>query len=68
MNIVCRLKGHKFEFGYNHGIPLGDTRAWEEIAKRWEDGTIYTVYICKRCGSQAVYKNGKYVKHQYEKS
>jgi len=59
VNIKCLLKGHKWRFAYNHGIPLGcSDELWDKL---WADGTAYAVSMCERrgCEKQARLVDGK---------
>lgn len=53
MDIRCRLFGHKWMFGYNHGIPLGTRMSIGEVVDKLRSGQAYAVYICTKCRQQA---------------
>lgn len=46
--LICRIKGHKWEFDHNNGVPLGCSQELYEKLKA--EGKVYAVNQCLRCG------------------
>jgi hypothetical protein len=47
---ICKFKGHKWNFSYNHGIPLSSTESLEKLFVKFQTGEYYPVNRCSRCG------------------
>lgn len=48
--LICKIKGHKWQFAYNHGIPLGCKEPWEVTKQKFDSGEYFPVNRCTRCG------------------